>query len=112
MTGTSFNITDFTIALPWHLVPSEDGTLRKAEDVRIAWDFVRPAQEDGMIQAFLREKSPAAEVHLKPQEFSDGAHCEFTDLDTGGDIKANAKELMPDGLGPEGSGPAHGPDTH
>jgi len=70
----------------------------KAEDVWMAWEFVRPVQGDGMIQAFRRENSPTADIHLKLRGLSDGAQYEFTDLDTGGKVKASGKELMSEGL--------------
>ena len=98
LSENSFNITDFPTALPWHPVPDYDGTLQQVQDVWMAWEFVRPVQGDGMIQAFRRENSPTADIHLKLRGLSDGAQYEFTDLDTGGKVKASGKELMTDGL--------------
>lgn len=70
----------------------------KATDVWIAWEFVRPEQGDGMIQAFRREMSTSRDVRLVLHGLKPDAHYEFTELDTAKTVSATGKELMTDGL--------------
>jgi alpha-galactosidase len=70
----------------------------KAEDVWMAWEFVRPEKGDGMLQAFRRENSPEAAIRLRLHGLKEGAQYEFTDLDTGRKTKAPGGELMAEGL--------------
>jgi len=73
--------------------------------VWMAWEFVRPDQGDGMIQAFRREDCAAAETRLKLHHLKADAQYEFTDLDTGRTVTLGGRELMESGLSLEASSP-------
>ena len=77
----------------------------KSEKVWIAWEFVRKAQGDGMVQAFRRENSPDVGIDLKLVGLNDGANYEFTDLDSGKKIHSSGKALMAEGLHLEAAAP-------
>jgi alpha-galactosidase len=69
-----------------------------ARNAWIGWEFVRPDQGDGMIQAFRREDCATAETRLKLQHLKADARYEFTDLDSGRTTQLSGTEAMTDGL--------------
>ncbi len=70
----------------------------KSEHDWIAWEFYRPGDSDGSIQAFRREHNPATTTHLKLQALTPEAQYEFTNIDTGATTRASGRELMDQGL--------------
>jgi alpha-galactosidase len=70
----------------------------RTEDTWMAWEFVRPAQNDGVVQAFRRENSPVVDVYLKLHGLKSGARYEFTDLDSGSKTTISGSDLMAKGL--------------
>lgn len=70
----------------------------KATDVWIAWEFFKPDQGDGMVQAFRRELSPSTDTHLQLRGLKPDATYEFTDLDTRKTERFAGKGLMEGGL--------------
>jgi len=77
----------------------------KSEEVWMAWEFVRPKQGDGMVQAFRRENNPDVGVDLKLQGLMSDAHYEISDLDSGRKIRSSGKDLMAVGLHLEAAAP-------
>jgi alpha-galactosidase len=70
----------------------------KDRKVWIAWEFVRPDQRDGMIQAFRREDCASAETRLKLYHLKPDARYDFTDLDSGQTTRLSGTEAMTGGL--------------
>jgi len=70
----------------------------RSEEVWMAWEFTRPTQGDGMVQAFRRENSPDAGIDLKLRGLKSDANYEVTDLDSGRKIRSSGKSLMREGL--------------
>ncbi len=71
----------------------------KSEETWIAWEFVRPGAQDGMIQAFRRENAPAAEIRLRLRGLESGAVYEFRNLDDSGrTTRLSGAEAASDGL--------------
>jgi alpha-galactosidase len=67
-------------------------------DVWMAWQFMRPTEGDGMVQAFRREGAKAVEMKFKLRALKSGAQYEFTDLDTGKKTVHTGQVLMSEGL--------------
>jgi alpha-galactosidase len=70
----------------------------KDRTVWMAWEFVRPGQGDGMIEAFRREECPNADTRLKLHHLKPDARYDFTDLDSGRTTRLSGTEAMADGL--------------
>lgn len=64
----------------------------------IAWEFVRPEQGAGMIQAFRRENNPATLTTLQLRGLENDASYEVRDLDSGRATRHQGRELMTAGL--------------
>jgi alpha-galactosidase len=79
-----------------------------ATDEWIAWQFNRPEQGDGMIQAFRRDSCPESSKILKLYGLKSNAQYEVKNLDQVNLFKTSGKELMEKGLKIEIS---HNPDA-
>jgi alpha-galactosidase len=71
------------------------------KDDWIAWQFNRPEQSNGVVQAFFRDENnnqvePARNLHLRGLDSA--AMYEVTDLDTGTPNTISGKRLMQEGL--------------
>ena len=64
----------------------------------IAWQFNRPAQTDGVVQAFRREGAPVAEMRFKLKGLEADAIYVVRDLDKTGSEKVSGRDLMETGL--------------
>jgi alpha-galactosidase len=64
----------------------------------IAWQFDRPEQGDGMIQAFRRDESPTASMSFRLLGLETAALYEVRDLDAGIPQIVSGKELVEKGL--------------
>jgi hypothetical protein len=64
----------------------------------IAWQFSRPEQGDGVIQAFRRPQSAEEAARYKLRGLDPQARYAVTDLDTGRAQTLTGRELMDDGL--------------
>jgi alpha-galactosidase len=64
----------------------------------IAWQFNRPEQGDGVVQAFRRPQSAEAVTRYKLRGLHPQARYAVTDLDTGQAQTLTGRELMDDGL--------------
>jgi alpha-galactosidase len=64
----------------------------------IAWQFNRPEQGDGVVQAFRRPQSAEEVVRYKLRGLDPQARYAVTDLDTGQVQMLTGRELMVDGL--------------
>jgi alpha-galactosidase len=69
-----------------------------------AWQFNRPEEGEGMVQAFRREKSEDAVKDLRLRGLDAAATYEVTDLDAGVPRTATGKDLMQKGLNIEIAG--------
>jgi len=69
-----------------------------ADDVWIAWQFHRPEQGDGMVQAFRREKSIYESARMKLHGLQSDAVYALTNLDMAGTTKMTGRQLMESGL--------------
>ncbi len=67
-------------------------------NVWIGWEFVRPDQDDGLIQAFRREDCTSAEARFKLHHLKPDARYDFTDLDSGQTTRLSGTEAMTVGL--------------
>jgi alpha-galactosidase len=67
-------------------------------DKWIAWQFDRPAEGDGIIQAFRRDSCSEAAVTLRLCNLSPGAGYEITNPDREGHTVMQGKDLMEKGL--------------
>jgi alpha-galactosidase len=76
-----------------------------SEKAWVAWEFYRPAEKDGAIQAFRHEDNPDVTVALKLQHLDPSARYEFTDLDTGKTSRFSGQELMAKGLSVSAAAP-------
>jgi alpha-galactosidase len=63
-----------------------------------AWQFNRPEQGDGMVQAFRRDQDEEPEKNLRLQGLDPAATYEITDLDVKMPTTASGKDLMQQGL--------------
>ncbi|HUW33185.1 MAG TPA: alpha-galactosidase [Planctomycetota bacterium] len=68
------------------------------EDGRLAWQFDRPEQGDGIVQAFRRPDYAEASQTLRLRGLDPAATYEVTNLDEDGSTKASGKDLMERGL--------------
>jgi alpha-galactosidase len=64
----------------------------------IAWQFDRPEQGDGMIQAFRRDKCEESSIVLRLSALDTAAQYEVTDLDAGTPLIIAGKDLTEKGL--------------
>ena len=67
----------------------------------IAWQFDRPEQGDGMIQAFRHDKSAEASLSLRLHGLDTAAQYRVTDIDVGTPKTMSGKELEEKGLAVE-----------
>ncbi len=67
-------------------------------DQWIAWQFNRPAEGDGAVQAFRRENCATTTKIFFLNGLDPAAQYEITNFDIAGSMKASGKELMQDGL--------------
>jgi alpha-galactosidase len=63
-----------------------------------AWQFHRPEQEDGMVQAFRREQSADSAKDLRLRGLDAAANYAVTNLDTGAASTISGRDLMEKGL--------------
>ncbi len=63
-----------------------------------AWQFNRPEQGDGMVQAFRREQNGEAAQDLRLRGLEPAATYEVTNLDTGEPKDVSGRDLMEQGL--------------
>jgi alpha-galactosidase len=82
MLGDYYPLTDYSLQL----------------DQWIAWQFDRPEQGDGVIQAFRRDKCETAMITLRLRGLDPAAQYELTNFDLEGKSKVAGKELMETGL--------------
>ena len=69
-----------------------------------AWQYNRPDQGDGMVQAFRRDKNGNATKDLRLRGLDPEATYEVTDLDAGVPKTSSGEDLMQQGLHVEISG--------
>jgi alpha-galactosidase len=69
-----------------------------APDQWIAWQFNRPDQGDGMVQAFRRAESPYVSAALRLRGLDPAATYEVTNFDVEGSTTLSGAELMEKGL--------------
>jgi alpha-galactosidase len=67
-------------------------------DQWIAWQFNRPEQNDGVVQAFRRDKSEESTKTLRLGGLDPTAQYELTDFDVEGTTPVSGKDLMDKGL--------------
>jgi len=67
-------------------------------DQWIAWQFNRPEQGDGMIQAFRRDNCDEPEKIFRLSGLNPAAQYEITNLDLEGSKTISGKELLEKGL--------------
>jgi alpha-galactosidase len=67
-------------------------------DVWMAWQFDRPEQGDGMVQAFRRAESPYESIRVKLRGLEPGARYTLTDLDADRPQQLSGRELGETGL--------------
>lgn len=77
----------------------------KDRTVWMAWEFVRPDQGDGIVQAFRREECASSGARLKLQHLNADARYDFTDLDSGQTKRLGGLEAMTEGLSVEAPAP-------
>jgi alpha-galactosidase len=68
------------------------------KDVWVAWQFNRPSEDAGMVQAFRRDKCPDQRIVLKLRGLVPDAHYMITDVDSNKHSKVTWRELMEKGL--------------
>ncbi|HQH52287.1 MAG TPA: alpha-galactosidase [Candidatus Hydrogenedentes bacterium] len=64
----------------------------------LAWQFNRPEQGDGMVQAFRRKQTDADSFQAKLHGLDPGTTYTVTDLDTSATIESTGRELMDRGV--------------
>jgi alpha-galactosidase len=69
-----------------------------ANDVWMAWQFDRPEQGEGMVQAFRREKCEAGSLCVKLRGLEPDAVYVLTDVDKPGTTELTGRELQDKGL--------------
>jgi len=67
-------------------------------DSWIAWQFDRPEQGDGMVQAFRRERNEEATRSFRLNGLDPAAHYEVVDMDVGTPQTVSGKELLEQGV--------------
>ncbi len=77
---------------------TEPSNERSAAFEWAAWQFNRPEQGDGMVQAFRRDESDDAAKDLRLRGLDAAATYEVTDLDAGVPKTVSGKDLMQKGL--------------
>ena len=82
MLGDYYPLTDYSLAL----------------DQWIAWQFDRPEQGDGVVQAFRRAQAEASTMTFRLRGLDPAAQYQLTDFDVTGSTKASGKQLMSEGL--------------
>jgi alpha-galactosidase len=70
----------------------------RAPEQWIAWQFNRPEQGDGVVQAFRRDESPYVCARFRLHGLDPAAAYEVTNLDVEGSMKLSGAELMEKGL--------------
>ena len=70
----------------------------------IAWQFERSEQNEGVVQAFRREKSPYESIRVKLQGLDPAAVYTLTNVDVDGATEVAGRELMEKGLHIVGQG--------
>ena len=60
--------------------------------VWMAWQFQRPGQTDGVVQAFRREKAADQEMRLRLKDLDSDAIYELKDLDKTGTERFSGRE--------------------
>lgn len=68
------------------------------EDGRLAWQFNRPEQGDGIVQAFRRRDCDESVQILLLHDLEPAAQYELTDFDVEGTTRISGKDLMEKGL--------------
>ena len=69
-----------------------------AEEDWITWQFNRPEQGDGVVQAFRRTRNEEAQRSFPLRGLDPDAPYQVTDFDVGTPKKMTGKELMEQGL--------------
>ncbi|HVX66987.1 MAG TPA: alpha-galactosidase, partial [Bryobacteraceae bacterium] len=69
-----------------------------SNDAWMAWQFDRPAQGDGIVQAFRRPESPFESARFPLRGLDPGGLYAITQTDTPGTREASGRELMERGL--------------
>ena len=64
----------------------------------IAWQFNRPEQGDGVVQAFRRDKCDDTTKAFRLSGLDPAAQYEFTNFDVEGTTRVSGKDLMDKGL--------------
>ena len=82
MLGDYYPLTDYSLAL----------------DQWIAWQFDRPEQGDGVVQAFRRAQAEAPTMTFRLRGLDPAAQYQLTDFDVTGSTKVSGKQLMSEGL--------------
>ena len=70
----------------------------RAADAWMAWEFVRPLEGDGMVQAFRREFNADPDIRLKLRDLKANARYEIVNRDGGKPATFSGKDLMENGL--------------
>jgi alpha-galactosidase len=70
----------------------------RAQNVWMAWEFVRPELGDGLLQVFRRVDSPYETARLRLRGLKAKARYVLTDLDTGRTREEKGRDLTNDGL--------------
>jgi alpha-galactosidase len=96
LTAEFWRVADYYVGDYYPLTPFTSST-----DNWIAWQFDRPEQGDGVVQAFFRDENnnqvePPKDLHLHGLDPT--AMYEVTDLDAGAAIKIPGSSLMQEGL--------------
>jgi|SRR5262245_1935352 len=69
----------------------------RSDDAWIAWQFDRPANRDGVVQAFRRSRAPLDTVRLKLRALDPGSRYVIRDLH-GAHLQLTGRRLMEEGL--------------
>ncbi|MGC2403164.1 MAG: alpha-galactosidase, partial [Acidobacteriaceae bacterium] len=78
--------------------PADAGNEHSAAFEWSAWQFNRPEEEDGMVQAFRREQNVDGAKDLRLRGLDAAANYEVTNLDTGSPTTVSGKDLMQKGI--------------
>ena len=70
-------------------------------DQWIAWQFDRPEEGDGVVQAFRRDRCNEAVQTYRLRGLDPAAAYEITNFDVTGSIRSSGKDLMEKGLAVE-----------
>ena len=69
-----------------------------AQDIWVAWQFDRPEEGRGVVQAFRRTKCPSGSVRVKLRGLEPTAVYTLTNLDVAGTTEMTGRELLDSGL--------------